>query len=63
MIDLIMSVVIPEVGKTEVFANDAGSISIRQTSWPDDPVIVVIPVQFVDAVVDALRAAKEDAIP
>lgn len=58
-----MSVVIPEVGQTEVFANEAGSVTIRQTTWPDGPATIIIPVQFIDAVVDALRDAKEDAIP
>ena len=58
-----MSVVIPEVGKTEVFANEAGTVTIRQSSWPEDPVMITIPVQFVDMIVDALREAKEELIP
>ena len=57
-----MSTVIEAVGKTEVFANESGSISIRQTTWPDGEVLIVIPVQFVDLIVDALRSAKEEAI-
>lgn len=57
-----MSIIVEQVDQIEVFVNEAGSISIRQESWIEPAAIVVIPVQFIDAVVDALRDAKEEAI-
>lgn len=57
-----MTKVIQSVAETEVFVNESGSISIRQTDWPNEPALIVIPVQFIDVIVDALREAKEEAI-
>lgn len=57
-----MTKVIQYVAETEVFVNESGSISILQTDWPNEPALIVIPVQFVDVIVDALRNAKEEAI-
>ncbi len=54
--------VFPTTEGVEVFANESGSITIKQESYTgDDDHLVVIPLQHINAVCRALRAAAKDA--
>lgn len=46
---------------TYVFLNEGGSLTIKQKRWPDDDVIVVIPIKDIPAVIKAMREVKRDA--
>lgn len=46
--------------ETRIFPNANGSITIKQILWPDDDVMVVIPIEQVNRVCRALRNAKRD---
>ena len=46
---------------TYVFLNEAGSLTIKQSRWPDDDVLVVIPIRDISAVIKSMRAVARDA--
>ena len=46
----------------QVYPNECGDIVLRQKTYPEDDVFVVIPVFYVEKVITAIRAAKKDAI-
>ncbi|MEJ7746322.1 MAG: hypothetical protein WKF61_06145 [Luteimonas sp.] len=54
--------VFPTTEAVEVFPNNAGSITISQVSFMGEPdSVIVIPLQHINAVCRALRAAAKEA--
>ncbi len=47
--------VLPEQRQTFIYLNEGGTISIKQSCWPDDDSIITIAIQFVPNVIDALQ--------
>lgn len=53
-------IVVPAVEQIEVFVNEGGSITIKQTGIQDESIVVLEP-SHVPAVCAALRKAAKDA--
>ena len=60
--DLAMSVVIESVGETQVFVNENGSITMTQEIWCEEQAMIVIPLMFIDSIIEALKSAKQEAM-
>lgn len=55
-------IIIRQHDQTEVFANKNGQITIRQSAYPDSPVLIVIDPIYVESIVKALRSAKREIV-
>ncbi len=54
--------VFPTTHAVEVFANQDGSLTIKQENYQgEDDDLIIVPVLHVDAVIRALRVAKAEA--
>lgn len=55
--------VFPSVDRLEIYANEAGTITLSQDDpMGGDPALIVVPLNMVDAVSDALYQAKREAM-
>lgn len=54
--------VFPTTEALEVFVNEGGSVTMKQDdAMGDDPSLIIIPLEHIEAVIKALRAAKREA--
>jgi hypothetical protein len=53
-------IVCEQQDKIEVYANEAGGISIRQHCYPDEDQVIGIPPEKITALIEAIQSAAKD---
>lgn len=54
-------IIVAQQPETQVYAGDTGYIVIKQTNWPEEPVVVVLDSIHAEAVAKAILACAADA--